>query len=41
MVLIQALAGGVGIPFVRWFGTECDYVSSYLMKLLMIECDGD
>lgn len=19
------LAGGVGIPFVRWFGTECDY----------------
>jgi casein kinase I family protein HRR25 len=24
-VLMQALAGGVGIPFVRWFGTECDY----------------
>jgi len=22
----KALAGGVGIPFVRWFGTECDYV---------------
>src|ERR1700737_354353 len=21
----KALAGGVGIPFVRWFGTECDY----------------
>ncbi|OLL24435.1 Casein kinase I hhp1 [Neolecta irregularis DAH-3] len=21
----RALAGGVGIPFVRWFGTECDY----------------
>jgi hypothetical protein len=19
------LAGGVGVPFVRWFGTECDY----------------
>jgi casein kinase I family protein HRR25 len=18
-------AGGVGVPFVRWFGTECDY----------------
>lgn len=21
----KTLAGGVGIPFVRWFGTECDY----------------
>ena len=21
----RALIGGVGIPFVRWFGTECDY----------------
>ncbi|KAG7879787.1 hypothetical protein KL905_001281 [Ogataea polymorpha] len=21
----KALCGGVGIPFVRWFGTECDY----------------
>ena len=21
----KSLAGGVGIPFVRWFGTECDY----------------
>lgn len=21
----KALSGGVGIPFVRWFGTECDY----------------
>lgn len=21
----KALAGGVGIPSVRWFGTECDY----------------
>ena len=21
----KALAGGVGVPFVRWFGTECDY----------------
>ncbi|BFZ58713.1 casein kinase I [Savitreella phatthalungensis] len=21
----KALAGGVGIPFVRWYGTECDY----------------
>lgn len=21
----NTLAGGVGIPFVRWFGTECDY----------------
>jgi casein kinase I family protein HRR25 len=21
----KTLAGGVGIPFVRWYGTECDY----------------
>ncbi|KAI8337091.1 casein kinase I [Chlamydoabsidia padenii] len=21
----KSLSGGVGIPFVRWFGTECDY----------------
>ncbi|OWB77649.1 hypothetical protein B5S32_g1823 [[Candida] boidinii] len=21
----KALCGGVGIPFIRWFGTECDY----------------
>jgi casein kinase I family protein HRR25 len=21
----KALAGGVGVPFVRWFGTESDY----------------
>jgi predicted Ser/Thr protein kinase len=21
----KALAGGVGVPFVRWFGAECDY----------------
>lgn len=21
----KALVGGIGIPFVRWFGTECDY----------------
>ena len=21
----KALAGGIGIPFVRWYGTECDY----------------
>lgn len=21
----KTLAGGVGVPFVRWFGTECDY----------------
>src|SRR6202789_2153949 len=21
----KSLAGGVGVPFVRWFGTECDY----------------
>jgi len=26
ILTVQALAGGVGIPFVRWFGTECDYV---------------
>ena len=23
--MYKTLAGGVGIPFVRWFGTECDY----------------
>lgn len=21
----KSLAGGVGVPFVRWYGTECDY----------------
>jgi casein kinase I family protein HRR25 len=21
----RALAGGIGIPFIRWYGTECDY----------------
>lgn len=21
----KTLAGGVGVPFVRWFGRECDY----------------
>jgi hypothetical protein len=21
----KTLAGGVGVPFVRWFGTECEY----------------
>jgi hypothetical protein len=21
----KTLAGSVGVPFVRWFGTECDY----------------
>ena len=25
LLLFRSLAGGVGIPFVRWFGTECDY----------------
>lgn len=29
----KALAGGVGIPFVRWFGTECDY-NAMVMDLL-------
>lgn len=23
--VLKTLAGGVGVPFVRWFGTECDY----------------
>ena len=23
--LISFIAGGVGVPFVRWFGTECDH----------------
>lgn len=23
--LLQTLAGGVGVPFVRWYGIECDY----------------
>ncbi|KAK5189268.1 serine/threonine protein kinase [Exophiala xenobiotica] len=26
----KSLAGGVGIPFVRWFGTECDYKAMVL-----------
>lgn len=29
----KALAGGVGIPFVRWYGTECDY-NAMVMDLL-------
>lgn len=23
----KALSGGVGVPFVRWFGAECDYLA--------------
>ena len=23
----KALSGGVGVPFVRWFGSECDYLA--------------
>lgn len=23
--MYKNLAGGVGVPFVRWFGIECDY----------------
>ncbi|CAG8694097.1 4498_t:CDS:2, partial [Scutellospora calospora] len=26
----KTLAGGVGIPFVRWYGTECDYNAMYI-----------
>ncbi|CDK28508.1 unnamed protein product [Kuraishia capsulata CBS 1993] len=29
----KALCGGVGIPFIRWFGTECDY-NAMVMDLL-------
>lgn len=29
----KTLAGGVGVPFVRWFGTECDY-NAMVMDLL-------
>ncbi|CAO3633985.1 unnamed protein product [Cunninghamella blakesleeana] len=29
----KALSGGVGIPFVRWYGTECDY-NAMVMDLL-------
>jgi casein kinase I homolog HRR25 len=29
----KSIAGGVGIPFVRWFGTECDY-NAMVMDLL-------
>lgn len=29
----KTLAGGVGIPFVRWYGTECDY-NAMVMDLL-------
>jgi casein kinase I family protein HRR25 len=29
----KSLAGGVGVPFVRWFGVECDY-HAMVMDLL-------
>ena len=29
----KSLAGGVGVPFVRWYGTECDY-NAMVMDLL-------
>jgi casein kinase I family protein HRR25 len=29
----KSLAGGVGVPFVRWFGVECDYYAM-VMDLL-------
>ncbi|KAK7208396.1 kinase-like domain-containing protein [Myxozyma melibiosi] len=29
----KILAGGVGIPFIRWYGTECDY-NAMVMDLL-------
>ena len=29
----KTLAGGVGVPFVRWFGVECDY-NAMVMDLL-------
>jgi casein kinase I family protein HRR25 len=29
----KTLAGGIGIPFIRWFGTECDY-NAMVMDLL-------
>lgn len=25
LFMMQTLAGGVGVPFVRWYGIECDY----------------
>jgi hypothetical protein len=31
--VFKTLAGGVGVPFVRWFGTECDY-NAMVMDLL-------
>jgi casein kinase I family protein HRR25 len=31
--LAQTLAGGVGVPFVRWYGIECDY-NAMVMDLL-------
>ncbi|KAI9215822.1 kinase-like domain-containing protein, partial [Blastocladiella britannica] len=31
--VLRALAGGVGIPFVRWFGTELEY-NAMVMDLL-------
>ena len=29
----KVLAGGVGVPFVRWFGTECDYNAMVMDRL--------
>jgi casein kinase I family protein HRR25 len=31
----KSLAGGVGVPFVRWYGTECDY-NAMVLDLLFV-----
>ena len=31
----KTLTGGIGVPFVQWFGTECDY-NAMVMDLLAV-----
>ena len=33
----KTLAGGVGVPFVRWFGTECDYNAMVITNQVIYE----
>lgn len=34
----KALSGGVGVPFVRWFGAECDYYAMVIDLLGRKSC---
>ncbi|KAG8732384.1 serine/threonine protein kinase [Ceratobasidium sp. 414] len=35
----KTLAGGVGVPFVRWFRTECDYNAMVSLKTVLLLAD--